>query len=154
MYCSSCGAAVAHSLIYCNHCGEKLSAAKGDSGKASEVSPESLVGGIVSAFVLGLGAIIALVAAMKKLDFNEGLINAFLLFSFLLLLVIEGVFIRLLLSSRKRAEATGDIEQLTRQQGTKELYMTPARVLTEPVPSVTEHTTRPLEQIYNDPKSK
>ncbi len=154
MYCSFCGAAVAHSLIYCNHCGEKLSADKSESGKASELSPESLVRAIVSIFVLGLGAIIALVAAMKKLDFNEGLINAFLLFSFLLLVVIEGVFIWLLVSGKKRAKGTSDIEQLAGQQETKDLYTPPARMLAEPMPSVTEQTTRPLEKIYSAPKSK
>src|SRR5438128_5047268 len=58
MYCSSCGVAVAQSLSYCNYCGAKLNAAKGESASRSpEVKPETLVAAMVLVFVFGLGAI-------------------------------------------------------------------------------------------------
>lgn len=150
MYCSSCGTAVAHTLIYCNHCGAKLSGAKGD-GKALEISPQSLVWATVATFVFGLAAIITFVSTMKKLDFNEGIVNSFLVFSFLLLLALEGVFIWLLLSRRRGEKEVSGTKQLN-EQATNELYTAPARVLTEPVPSVTDHTTRTLEPIYSKRK--
>src|SRR5882724_4511574 len=99
MYCASCGVAVAQGLPYCNYCGAKLRGAKGDSiNKSPEVRPEALVGAMVFAFVFGLGAITVLIGVMKTvLHLEVGLILAFAVLSFLILLSLEGVFIRLLL---------------------------------------------------------
>src|ERR1700693_2175482 len=98
MYCSSCGVAVAPGLSYCNYCGEKLSRAKSDSIiKSPEVKPETLVAAMVFAFVFGLGAITVLMGVMKAvLRLDVGLILFFTLLSFLIMLSLEGVFIRLL----------------------------------------------------------
>jgi|SRR5262245_30539524 len=146
MYCSSCGSAVKPTLSYCNHCGAKLRGAKGDSvTRSAEVSPETLVPAIVALFVLGLGAIIGLMVVMKEVfAFNPGVILACTLLSFLLMLVVEGVFIWMLLSRRRGAQEVGDAERL-RDQAAKELGAAPGRALPEPEPSVTEHTTRALE---------
>ena len=43
---------------------------------------------------------------------------------------------------------------LLKGQATRELDAAQARVLPEPVPSVTEHTTRAFEPIYNERTSK
>jgi len=110
---------------------------------------------MVSVFVVGLGAIIGLMAVMKEvLNFHEGLIIFFTLLSFLLMLAVEGVFIWLVLGkpklvhhyeSRQRgAQEVGETERL-KEQAAKELGAAPARVLPEPVPSVTEHTTHAFE---------
>src|SRR5712691_13197212 len=103
MYCSTCGVAVTPGLSYCNHCGEKLSGAKSDSPiKSREVRPESLVGAMVFTFVFGLGAITLLMGMMKAvLQFEAGQILAFALLSFLIMLSLEGVFIRLLFRRRR-----------------------------------------------------
>ena len=103
MYCSSCGVAVAQGLSYCNHCGAKLSGAKADGlVKSSEVKPESLAAAMGAVFVFGLVAITFLMGMMKAvLNLNVGLIIAFTLLSFLIMLLVEGVFIRLLFG-RKR----------------------------------------------------
>jgi hypothetical protein len=155
MYCSSCGVAVAQGLSYCNYCGEKLSGAKSDSIiKSPEVRPETLVAAMVFAFVLGLGAITVLMGVMKAvLHLEVGLILAFTLLSFLIMLSLEGVFIRLLLRRKRGPEEAGDTV-LLKGQATKELDAAQARVLPEPVPSVTEHTTRAFEPVYNDRTSK
>lgn len=107
----------------------------------------------MTVFVFGLGAIIALVAAMKRFGFNEGMINAFLALSFLLLLVIEGTFIWLLLSDKKRAKKES-YPELLKDQPAKELYSAPSQVLSEPGQTVTENTTRNLEPIYSRRKSE
>jgi hypothetical protein len=155
MYCSSCGVAVTPGLSYCNYCGEKLSRAKSDSTiKSPEVRPETLIGAMVFAFVFGLGAITALMGVMKViLGFETGLILAFALLSFLIMLSLEGVFIRLLLRRKPHAEDAGD-SVLLKGQATRELDAVPARVLTEPMPSVTEHTTRAFDPIYSERRSK
>ena len=155
MYCSSCGAAVARGLSYCNLCGAKLGGAKEESvTKPVELFSESLVWAIVTVFVIGLGVTIGLMAVMKDLlNFSQGLIIAFTLLSFLLTFVVEGVLIWLLLQNRRDAKEAGDTA-LLKEQTTRELDTAQARALPEPVPSVTEHTTRSFEPIYSERKSK
>ena len=154
MYCSSCGAVMARGLSYCNHCGAKLTGERGDNAvKSSEVKPESLVWGMVAVLVFGFVAIMFLMMAMKMVGLNVGQILAFTIMSFLIMLVIEGVFIWQLLGRKRGTEKTADT-LLSKEHATKELYEAQARVLTEPMPSVTEHTTRTFEPIYSERKSK
>ena len=155
MYCSSCGVAVAPGLTYCNYCGEKLSGAKSDNIiRSPEVRPETLVGAMVFAFVFGLVAITLLMGMMKAvLRLEVGVILAFTALSFLIMLLLEGVFIRLLLRRKRGAEETGDTA-LLKGQGTRQLDAGPARVLPESMPSVTEHTTRAFDPIYRERKSR
>jgi hypothetical protein len=155
MYCSSCGVAVTPGLSYCNYCGEKLSGAKSDSLiRSPEVRPETLVAAMVFVFVFGLGAITVLMGVMKAvLHLEVGQILAFTLLSFLIMLSLEGVFIRLLLRRKRGAEEAGDTVLLKRQ-ATRELDAVQAQALPEPIPSVTEHTTRAFDKIYPERTSK
>ena len=155
MYCSSCGVAVTPGLTYCNYCGEKLSRAKSASIiKSPEVKPETLVAAMVFAFVFGLGAITVLMGVMKAvLHLEVGLILFFALLSFLVMLSLEGVFIRLLFRRQRVAEETGDTV-LLKGQATRELDAAQARGLPESMPSVTEHTTRAFDPIYPERTSK
>jgi hypothetical protein len=155
MYCSSCGVAVAQGLSYCNYCGAKSSRAKGDNViEPSAVKPETLVAAMVLVFVFGLGAITVLMGVMKAvLDLNIGQILGFTMLSFLTMLLIEGVCIRLLFRRKRGTGEAGDTV-LSKGQGTKELDAAQVRVLPEPAASVTEHTTRAFEPVYNERKSK
>jgi hypothetical protein len=155
MYCSSCGVAVTAALTYCNYCGERLSGAKRDSIiKSPEVRPETLIGAMVFTFVFGLGAITVLMGVMKAvLHFDYGPIVAFTLLSFLIMLSLEGVIVRLLFRRQHRAEEEGDTAPLN-GQATRELDAAQARVLPEPIPSVTEHTTRAFDPSYPERTSK
>ena len=155
MYCSSCGVAVAQGLTYCNYCGAKLNGAKADNViNSPEVKPELLVSAMVGLFILGLVAIAVLIGVMKEVvGFDLPILLAVTVFSFVLMLVVEGVLIGLLLSAKRGAKKAGDTAGL-KEQTTKELGEVRARVLPEPVPSVTEHTTRSFEPIYSERKSK
>jgi len=155
MYCATCGVAVAQGLSYCNYCGAGLSGAKGETAiKSSEPKPGLLVSAMVAVFVLGLGAITLLMGMMKAvLQFDLGLILFFALLSFLIMLSIEGVLVRLLLRRKGGTEGAADTARSTRQT-TNELNAAQARALPEPIPSVTEHTTRTLEPVYNERTSK
>jgi predicted lipid-binding transport protein (Tim44 family) len=152
MYCSSCGAAIAQGLSYCNHCGAKLIGEKSESlAKSSEMRPASLLWGMVAALVFGIFTITLLLMAMKMVGLNVGQIMAFMMVSFMTLLLVEGMFIRQLLRRQRGAEEAGD-KLLSKQQATKELEAAQARVLPEAMPSVTEHTTRSFEPIYRERK--
>jgi hypothetical protein len=157
MHCLSCGAAVMPGLSYCNHCGARLGGAKGDGvTKSSELKAETLVGAIAAVFIFGLGAIIGLMAAMKYV-FDErgdvGLIVFFTMLSFLIMSVVEGVFIWMLLGRKKSAKGAVNTKPLE-AQAARELDDAKASVLLEPVLSVTEHTTRTLEPAVSKHKAK
>ena len=154
MYCSTCGVVVAQGLSYCNYCGAKLSGAKGDDVNPSpDLKPGLLVSAMVVVFVFGLVAITMLIGVMKAvLHLDVGQLLAFTMLSFLIMLFLEGVFIRLLFR-RKRGIEEGDTV-LMKGPATKELDAAQARVLPEPVPSVTEHTTRAFDPIYSERRPK
>lgn len=155
MYCSSCGVAVAQGLSYCNYCGAKLGGASSDGfNDSSELRPGSLLFAMMATFVFGLGAITLLMGMMKGvLNLSVGPIVAFTLLSFSIMLVLEGVFIRLLLTDKRGSNQAGS-SALSKGQSTKELDAAHARELSEPVASVTEHTTRAFDPIYNERRSK
>jgi hypothetical protein len=149
MYCSSCGMAATPGLSYCNHCGAKLSGSKDDGiTKSSEIKPETLVGAIVTVFIVGFVAIIFLMMAMKMVFGPENLhlVISGTLLSFLIMLAVEGVFIWKLLAQRKGAKETGDPERLKKQTA-RDLGEANAHIFPEAGMSVTEHTTRTLEPV-------
>jgi hypothetical protein len=63
------------------------------------------------------------------------------------------MLIWLLLNGRSGVKGVGDAEP-PKEQKTKEIAEGQARVLPEHLPSVTEHTTRAFESIYDERKSK
>lgn len=153
MYCSSCGSAVSWDLRYCNRCGAKVGGAKADDAGSAESYAESLGWAAVVAFISGIGVIIGLMAVMKNVvGFDPAVILAITALSFALLLVIEGVLIRLLLKGGRGAKGAGDAGR-PGEQTTRELGEAQARTLPEPVPSVTEQATRAFEPIRVERKS-
>lgn len=155
MYCSSCGVAVTQGLSYCNCCGAKLKDTRGDNAiKSSNVKPELLVSSMAALFILGLVAIAILLGVMKEVvGFDFSILLAVTVFNFILLSVIEGVLIGQLLKVKRGDHEAGDTERL-KSVTTKSLGEAQARVLPEPVSSVTEHTTRAFEPIYSERKTK
>ena len=158
MYCSACGVVPAQGLSYCNHCGARLSGEKNDrSSKSSEVKPETLVWGMVAVLVFGFVALVFLMMAMKMVGLNVGQILAFMILSFLIMLLVEGVFIWQFLARKRGSEERGNTglsTGLSNEQAAKQLDAAQSRMLSEPISSVTEHTTRTLEPIYSERKSK
>lgn len=154
MYCSTCGVAVAQGLAYCSFCGAKLNAVKGeDVRESSEVTPGLLISAMVAVFVLGLAAITMFVGMMRAVvRLDPGQIFQFTVLSFMIMLLVEGVCIWQLFRRNRGAKE----KRTTRaqEQPTKELDAANARALPEPAPSVTEHTTRTFEPIYNERTSK
>ena len=149
MYCPSCGTSQPTGLSYCKHCGAELNAKGPDATLTAARSSAFFTAAMVGTFVFGLAAIAGLITVMRACHLNEGLINAFALMSFLLMVILEAIFSRLLLRSalgRKNADERGRAKGST----TKELDAAPVRAFPEPVISVTDHTTRTLEPSRSD----
>jgi hypothetical protein len=150
MYCSSCGVAVAQNLTYCNHCGAKLG---GDTAsvKTTELRAEwAMMSSMAALFVCGLVAISILLGVMKAvLKFQDGPIMAFGFLSFLILIGLEAVYVSRLVRVRRDVEKAADTPSLDRHT-TKELEARSR--ISDPIGSVTDHTTRTLDPIYNERK--
>ena len=150
MYCSSCGGAVAQNRSYCNHCGAKLN--RDDSAEWSEVRPDMLVFLMTATFIFGLVAITILMGVMKSvLEMPVMHILGVITIPFLLLFILEGVFIRLLLRRRHEVD---ERKTLANGQITNELGEARARLLSQPAASVTEHTTRAFDPIPVERREK
>jgi hypothetical protein len=152
MYCSSCGGAVTQSLSYCNHCGARLKAEKGDNlVKTTEMRADGFImSAMVGLFILSLPAISLLILVMKNgLGLNSGVILPFVILSFIIMLLLEGVLFSQLSFRKRSPEGLSDTERV-KGQTTKELDETKARRLPGPQLSVTEHTTNLLETADRD----
>ena len=153
MYCSSCGIAVAEGLSYCNYCGAKLNLKEDSDSKLPNVKPELLVSAMAGLFIFGLIAIIMMMGMMKQvMGLTVESVLVISLLPFLLLLFLEGMFIRLLFRGRRGTGVAAS--SLSRGQGTNELDAAHVRPLQEHVASITEHTTRAFDPIYTDRKPK
>ena len=150
MYCSSCGVAVTQGLTYCNYCGAKLNRDSGD--KPPDIRPGGLVTMMVATFVMGTFAITMLMGMMKAvLHFDYGPIMALTMLSFLIMLGLEGIF-TVLLFRRTRGDHEPRETRQNDRATTKELEAQ-SRLPIEPIPSVTEHTTRAFDPVYGERKS-
>ena len=148
MYCSTCGSAVSPGLAYCNRCGAELANHR-NATKLSATSMESLVWAIAAVTIVGMGAVIGLMAVMKEvLHFSDALITAFSLLFLATFIGVDFVFIRLLHSKFGRRKVSGPTPKS--ELRTKDLDEPQVRVLSEPPPSVVEHTTRTLETADRD----
>ena len=149
MYCSACAKEIVSGLIFCNHCGSRLSEAKSEA-KKSDLSSNALISAIVSIFVIGFGCIVAILAIMKNLGFRDDLIGVIVSFSFITILLIETMFMWLLIKHNQNPKEPKNGARLT-EKPVKEIYTAPGNLLSEskfqPASSVTEHTTRTLEPI-------
>jgi hypothetical protein len=151
MYCSSCGVAVTQGLSYCNYCGAKLST--GDSSdKPPDIRPGGLVTMMVATFIMGLFVITIFMGVMKSvLHFEYGPLVAFTTLGFLIMLMLEGIFIRLLFRPLKRRDSEPRNTFQNDRASTKELEAQ-SRVPMEPIASVTEHTTRAFDPVFSERK--
>lgn len=145
MYCSSCGVAVAAGLSFCNYCGAKLPSPE-SSLEFREVRPQLLVSAMAAIFVLGLPGITFLIFMLNAVRLDPGQVIAFAWTAVLLLIALEAFFVLLLLRRRPRKDEQRDDNRFKGPQ-TKELAARQAGALSEPVPSVTEHTTRAFDPI-------
>ena len=154
MYCPSCGAALAKEMNYCNRCGLDLSVIKGSSNsKSLEKSIESIIWSMVLATATVLGIMVAVMALMKGFQLGGEVVVLFMALMFLILLGINGVLFWQLLRLNSLAKEARSASQLERKE-ILELDEKREQALLEPRMSVTEDTTRILDPIYEERKTK
>ena len=154
MYCSKCGSTVSPNLTYCNHCGAKVTNERADTlAKTTDIRYDSFImSAMAGLFVTGLVAISILLGVMRAvLQFDTGQLLGFAVFSFLLMIGIEGILISRLFRRKRHAEDTSGGQAIPGQRHTKELEAE-STIVSEPTDSVTAHTTRTLDPIYSERK--
>jgi predicted nucleic acid-binding Zn ribbon protein len=150
MYCSACGSPVTPGLKFCNRCGTNLGKERGESSHAGIVT--ALITGIV---IVGMGGLGVMLAGALNLKTNGQLGNdavaIFMFLTFSIVIMVEMFMLRQL--SRVLGEASRRNQHVDQPQplfqpasaSPNELRAVPLRTLPEPIPSVTENTTRTLE---------
>lgn len=153
MFCPACGASVQQNLSYCNRCGAKVGGAPAEgAGRSAELSPNLILAVIGVVFAVGLGSFLSLLALMKQGDGINPIIFVGAGLSFLAMIVLEAVLLWLLLRGRKSAPRAS-VAAPPNEQTTRELAEAQARLLPDPLPSVTEQTTRAFEPLPRARKS-
>ncbi len=145
MYCPSCGTAVSQQLKYCNRCGARLTTT--DEVAPVEATEKRLYDESVDLFwvtVIGLGLILGGMVVMKALHLSNALIVAYMILS------STAFTINIALSLwqiRRLARLLEEVRTNQINQKSKEPERIEGRPILEPLPSVTEQTTRTLEPV-------
>ena len=150
MYCSACGVAINQGLTYCKNCGAKV--VREDERRPDEPKPENVMLMMVMTFVFGMVAISVLLAILKGvLHFEFGPLMAITMLSFLIMIALEGVFIRLLFSGRQRKDKEAT---LLSDQPTMKQLEAQSQFPLQSVGSVTERTTRNFDPVFSERKDR
>src|ERR1044072_732735 len=103
--------------------------------------------------ILGMIAIIEGLGQLKGTGFSEGIMGMFMLFSFAILGTVDVMLVRQL-SHLLGAQRQQGRTLPPRQSSTRELPApTHAGALPEPLPSITENTTRNFAPSYREPRA-
>ena len=148
MYCAACGTPLAPGLSYCNRCGMSLK-------EPSEAKPGPVTAYLGAITVLGLAGLGLMLGGAMALriggQFREDLIGVYMLMTFSLVALIEFFLCRQLSRLIRSSEKRSTIAPSPQRSMPAELHEPLSRALVEPVPSVTENTTRTLEYSRNEP---
>ena len=143
MFCSNCGTPHAQGLSYCNRCGADMRERKEPTNTGNTAAISAMLTAITTLGLVGLGIMLmGAVILRRKANLDQELIGVFMMFTFLIVSFTEFMLVRNLskLTSSNERE-----KYLPPPPTTNELRLPAASSLGEPVPSVTENTTRTLE---------
>jgi hypothetical protein len=145
MFCSNCGTPRAQGLSYCNRCGTDLRERKESSNTAAITAMLTAITtlGLVGLAIMLMGAVIL----RRKANLDQELIGVFMMFVFLIVSVTEFMLVRNL---SKLTSSNESNKYLPPPTPTNELRLPAAGSLGEPIPSVTENTTRTLDYVRRE----
>jgi len=154
MYCSSCGAERSLDLNYCSRCGAST-AAETELVPINLTKPALSIGLTVALITLG-GFALLITGAVKLAEVFRvpDPIMAIILFGMLTILFCDVMLIRLL---SRIVNASLDAKNEKSLTLPKPVTRDTARQLNpryEPVPSVTEHTTRTFSPVFREPSDR
>jgi predicted nucleic acid-binding Zn ribbon protein len=163
MYCSGCGSPIAPGLSFCNRCGTSLKERSSSSEFKTPAAIAALVVAMVLVAVSSMGLLLGGPIALKREgQFGEELIVLFMFLTFFISAVTEILLYRQLSRLTAQPKITFAPSTPLAAAPSAEYYapqpqprsLGEARTLAEPLPSVTENTTRTLEYSRNEPGRK
>ncbi len=158
MYCPSCGNEITVELKYCNRCGANLTTTALQTTTVVSQPVKLTLPSIVLGFtvVAGLGIIFGGATQFAELRLHPAAIAWIVLFSTATLFGCTALMIRfwtkLLTIQREMLLAQPQTQQRPLSVGPPNVQQLPPRL--EPVPSVTENTTRTFSPIYREPSDR
>ena len=162
MYCQACGTEIQTGLNYCSRCGASVNtpAAQEVLVPVDLTSPVRWISATVGlTFIIGLTIIFTAISSLAMRGFNNDAVMAIAIVGMVTLGCIELSLIRLLsrlLGVSKERGTLANVFQRSKQLKTPQpqQYIHPAPSYTDPLPSVTEHTTRTFSAAYREPRVK
>ena len=151
MYCSACGSPITAGLSFCNRCGMSLKERGSDS--KSTFAIVALVIGMILVAVSAMGFLLGGPMVLRtEGKFESDFIVLFMLLTFVITAFTE-IFLYRQLSRMTSQPKLSAATSVSLPAQTVEYYAQP-RALAEPLPSVTENTTRTLQYQRNEPGRK
>ena len=152
MYCANCGTQLTPGLSYCNRCGFNLKDKERSESNTAVIS--AFLTAITVLGTVGLGVMLAgSIVLRRKANLDQELIGVFMAFTFLIIGVTEFMLVRSLTKLLAAKENKGNQTYAFPPPVTNELRLPQHSTLGEPVPSVTENTTRTLEYARREQQS-
>ncbi|HKO61442.1 MAG TPA: zinc ribbon domain-containing protein [Pyrinomonadaceae bacterium] len=142
MYCSACGTPLTPGLSYCNRCGASLRERPEPKGYAIP----AFLTAITLIAIAGLGIMLGGALTLSTdAGMPQEVVGFFMLFTFLIVVLTEVLLVRQLSRLTANVERTSIAAPPTNFAPVAEPRSLPSRAAGEPLPSVTENTTRTLE---------
>src|SRR5260370_6007894 len=140
MYCINCGTPLAAGLSYCNRCGNSL---KERDNSKNTGAIMAFLAAITLLGIVGLGIMFGGALTLRKdAQLGEEMVFLFMLMVFAIVGITEFLLVRQLSRLTGSAETS---KSISAQPAPNELRPPNLAALPEPLPSVTENTTRTLE---------
>ena len=145
MYCSNCGTPVTNGVSFCKSCGMGL---RERTESKSSYTITAFLTAITSIGIVGLGIMLGgSLVLRKEAGLPVELVGFFMLFTFVIVALIEIMLVRNLSKLVGSAERT---QHLPTAQPPLELRPPTTAEFGEPIGSVTDNTTRTLEYARRD----
>lgn len=154
MYCPTCGNEITVELKYCNRCGANLSLPQTNLPAITTV-PVSLTAPTVViglTITVGLGIIFSSIARLAEMHVHPAALTWMLLFGMITLFGCSALLIRFWSKMVGVQRTAPSLQKRKKSSEGIPPQQLPPRF--DPVPSVTEHTTRTFSPVYREPTER